>query len=285
LENDLETRVDQMQIYGVNIIRLCLNPTYWDDPSYIDLVDQIVNELEERKIYVIIDFHIGTADADLWNNDAKIDAIEDPGWWTDWFRNVTIRYIDKPNVALYHLFNEPPEAGQGYTIDQLQNMWWSVALNASRAIHAINPRVIVIVESVATADRIRFINNPLPEPNIVYAFHRYYCFDMGWEDYAKSYEQGNFEAAKQQMESFFGDIAFDMLNLGYPIILLEFGARTDDPNWDVQITDLYNLLDKYEVSWNQWAWYGHGRNFDLLESDWVTLSPQGVLWKEHVNSF
>jgi hypothetical protein len=288
LESDLETRINQMQMYKVNSVRLCLNPAYWSDSAYVGLVDQIVNKLGEKGIYVIIDFHCGTWDYSLWNNDAKIDAIEYPDWWIAWFKNVTARYINDPQVALYNIFNEPPTEGQGYSEEQLQEMWYSVSLRAIQEIHQINPKVVTIVESVNLADKILFIDNPLPEPNVVYGFHRYYYFDRGYEDYALSYEQGNFTIAKLQMESLFNNIAFRMQDTGHPIILLEFGASADDPNWDVQIVDLYNLLNKYNVSWNQWCYYPinpehSGPFFCLLEPDGLTLSQTGELWREQLN--
>jgi hypothetical protein len=196
--------------------------------------------------------------------------------------------MNESHVALYNIFNEPPVEGQGYSKDQLQEMWYSVSLLAVREIHQINPEVVVIVESIGLADKILFVDSPLPEPNVIYGFHRYYHFDRGNEDYAISYEQGYLETAKYQMEDFFSEIAFGMLDLGYPIMLLEFGSLTDDPNWDAQVVDLYNLLDKYYVSWNQWCWYPKdktktGLTFCLLESDWVTLSPEGELWRKYVN--
>jgi hypothetical protein len=288
LENNLQSRITQMQENKVNSVRLCLNPIYWNDPLYVTLVDSIIEKLGENSIYVIIDFHIGAYNASLWDNNAKIDAIENPEWWIAWFENVTTRYLNQPQVALYHLFNEPPTAGQGYSLNQLQELWHSVALTAVQDIHQINPKVIVIVESVNTASRILFIDNPLPEPNVVYAFHRYYYFDRGFEDYAISYEQGNFVTARLQMETLFNQIAFSMQETGHPVMLLEFGASADDPNWDAQIVDLYHLLDKYNVSWNQWCYYpiksGYsGPFFCLLESNWSTLSPTGELWRAQLN--
>jgi len=296
--SDPVLRADMMKQYGVNVVRLCLNPAFWLDPSrgqyngYKEKIDQLVNLLNERNIYLVMDFHkLGdTFDPAIHSVQYMLNpesvSVDDKTYnITDFWVQLARRYVDKQNVAIFELVGQPPHDWNRTRWD----IWWNNALYLARTIHAINPHMVVAVASMVS-DRItqNFVNNPLPEPNIIYKFHKYYHFDIGWSDYANNYANGNLELAKQQQESFYYNIVgLKMLDKGYPVIAMEIGARIDDPYWDVQIRDLYELFAKYKVPWVQWVWMTRswGSNqFGLVEDDWVSLSPQGELWKTELES-
>jgi aryl-phospho-beta-D-glucosidase BglC (GH1 family) len=265
---------------GVTLVRLSLNPQHWQD--YAPTIDKIVSLLEQRQIYVMLDFHEvkeGESYDDINNvivNKAPVGPFPN---WIEFVKTLATRYKDHPNAALIQFFGQPPHATDAYPLKTLEETYYNGVLEAARAIHAINPNVLVTFGSV-NSDHISqmFMDKPLPEPNIVYALHRYYHFDLGWSDYAKSYASGQLQLAKQQMESLYRDIGFAMLDKGFPILLVEFGADTLDPNWDTQVRDLYALLARYGVGWTQWAYSAD--NVFAVTSDGSTLSPQGQLWAE-----
>jgi hypothetical protein len=285
LNQDPTVRADQMKAMGVNSVRLTLNSAFWySTPSYPTLVDKIIQLLAQRGIYTILDFHCGVADYSKWTDDAKAAVLANPAAWINWWRVIATRYENQSAAPIYGLFNEPPYPTATYNQTQLDQIWRNAALQAIQAIHSINPKVVILVDSTRYAANAvaEFYNNPLPAANIVYVVHRYYHYDIGYETYANSYAAGNIGIARTQMETFYQSVLFNMMNKGYPVLLEEFGSLTSDPYWNAQLQDLYVILKKYDVGFNQWVWDTY--DYGLVNSTWTGLSPQGQLWEENLLS-
>jgi hypothetical protein len=62
-------------------------------------------------------------------------------------------------------------------------------------------------------------------------------------------------------------VLFNMMNKGYPVLLEEFISLTSDPYWNVQLHDLYLILKKYDVGFNQWV--SATDDFGLANSTWI----------------
>ena len=295
LDQDIVTRTEQMSRYNVRLVRLCLNPHYWRQSSYVALVDRIVSELQERNIYLILDFMALGSQTPKWSNEIAMKFMQNPsavvtpsGTYnvTNWFVEIAARYKDIPAVAFYELLGQPL-TNSDYPVDQLEPAWYSNSLHLTKAIHAANPRAIVLVPSVS-ASRIQngFLLSPLPEPNVVYTVHRYYHYDIPWQQYAKSYAAGGFGVASEQQEKYYHDVVgLRMLdNPGKPVMVVEFGASPQDPNWARQVSDLYDLLERHEISWVQWVWHpGDAVQLSLVGNDWHLTSP-GMLWSTAVGT-
>lgn len=282
---DWTQRADHAKTLGVTLVRLALDPQHWTESDYVPTVDKIVSLLEQRQIYVILDFHEvkqGETYDDIANvivNNASVGPFSN---WIDFVKTLATRYKDHPYAAFIEFFGQPPHATANYPLNVLDPAYYNSVLNAARQVHSVNPDVLVTFGGV-NSDSVGqdFINNPLPEPNVVYGLHRYYHFDIGWSDYAKSYASGQFDLARQQMEQLYLSIGLVMLQKGYPVVDLEFGAYGSDPNWNVQIQDLYALLAKYGVGWTQWVYYDpndSAANGSTLTTDGWNLSPQGMIW-------
>jgi hypothetical protein len=270
LDQDPAVRADQMKAMGVNSVRLALNSALWaSSSSYPALVDKIIQLLAQRGIYTILDFHCGTSNQAEWTDDTKAALMASPAAWVNWWRVIATRYENQSAAPIYGLFNEPPYPTATYSQTQLDQMWRNAAVQAIQAIHSINPKVVILVDGIRYAENVvaEFYDNPLPAVNIVYALHRYYHYDIGYETYAISYAAGNIGIARTQMEDFYQSVLFQMMNKGYPVMLEEFFSLTSDPYWNAQLHDLYLILRKYQVGFNQWMWESF--DFGLANSTWI----------------
>jgi hypothetical protein len=286
---DWTQEADRVKMLGVTLVRVSLNPQYWNESDYVPTIDKIVSLLAARQIYVILDFHeikIDETYDDIANvivNNASVGPFSN---WIDFVKTLATRYKDYPYAAFIEFFGQPPHGTANYPLNVLEPAYYNSVLNAARQVHSINPNVLVTFGGV-NSDGVGqiFIDNPLPEPNVVYGLHRYYHFDIGYSHYANSYAAGQFNLARQQMEQLYLSIGLVMVQKGYPVIDLEFGAYGSDPNWDTQIRDLYALLAKYRVGWVQWSYYDPTKpaaNGSALTVDRSNLSPQGVIWAANV---
>jgi hypothetical protein len=269
--------LSEMKSFGANTVRLAVNSAFWStDPNYRAVVDEFVQTASQDGIYVMIDLHNTLARPQDYNDTIVYSDIKNPDNMINFLADVAQTYKDNPYV-LYSVLGQPLHEPVYFT-NENDVLWWNVALRMVRAIHQVNPKALIFVPSLdANSIREYDVDNPWPEPNIVYALHRYYHYD-GSEQYAELYSQSNFTAARQAMEDLYEQIGLRVLSEGYSLSLIEFGATTQDPNWDRQITDLYSLLRNYGVGWLQWVWFTPGGSpFALLLPDY-TLSPQGQLW-------
>jgi hypothetical protein len=274
--------VPKLASYGANMIRLAINSYFWINGSqyftatkYQSTADSFILAAQDYGLYVAIDLH-NTLQQPQNYNDAQVYAdIKDPTGMGIFWQSVASHYADQSNVV-YSFLGQPIKSS-GYLTAANKQLWRDVALSEARLIHAINSKALLFIPALDCCSLEQFINSQLPEPNIVYALHRYYHFDIGGAAYANAYAAGaSFTLAYQYMKNFYATIMFQLRGKGYPVILVEFGATTPDPNWDRQITDLYKLLRNNGVGFLQWVWYQDAL-FSLYQSD-QTLSPQGQLW-------
>ncbi len=305
--HEVERDYDRLKSLGVNIVRLALNPDFWTNHStlpdidgvtteYVQLVDDIVSWCEARGIYLMLEHHAGS-------QTGLAQIYVDPTNWINWLVELATRYRNDSYVSI-NILNEPP--GDSYcpppynTRETCSARWRQVASMAIEAIRAVSPNVLLWVDPAGFAGSplvYDFSGKPLPYPNIVYCMHTYYHSDLGtlvgnsWpaRDYAQAYWEGNLTYAKQSYEQFLFSYGWSLLNENLPVAVTEFGVWYPDNSWNVQIKDFYDLCQKYGVSWIQWWWHGYWDSnpseidYHLLEDDWQTLSPIGVIWAQGMN--
>ena len=329
----LPNSFDLLKSSGVTCVRLAVNWyawLNWDHPynpllgqseEYKQAVDMFVQELANRGIYCYIDHH----SSDMYESAAAWQAFVDnqlPLYWQFW-QEVTERYKNQPAVMGCELLNEPRDFFNSYPY---QGYWWDFCLEAAQKIHAVNPNLLILA---ASTDRTcngtlqdypydagykvvgdQFVNNPLPEPNILYIFHGGFPMHAtGWNVY-NTYVAGNLALAKQQWEAALYNTAFRAVDAGLPIMNCEFNVKHHDymtyeelpyPYLTVT-TDFLDLMNKYGCQWTWWAWGGGvGYPWDyspesgsLVYSSeqhqigaqtipiWDTLSYIGEVWKDHL---
>jgi aryl-phospho-beta-D-glucosidase BglC (GH1 family) len=280
---------------GGNSIRFALT-MYTIDQSYLNLVDTVIGWCRERNIYVILDMHFGNPDN--WTEDVMLQILENPTIalpkyplsWIDWLEFYADRYKDDPLVCGINIFNEPCQnIPAGYTREAFFNLWRNDALMAAQAIHSINPNLLVFVWGMFWGETLEdWSNNPLDEPNIVYCFTRHMEFD-GSEQYYNYYVTGDYERGRQEfIELCARNDIFTMLDLGYPIDLMEWGSQNPDyPNHEdaylAWMEDALEILNESEIGFHYWDFSGYDP-YDgclLRHDDWLTLSTRGEIWAQY----
>ena len=293
-ETDADYRL--MKNSGANVVRIGLNRFYWGYQTWLNKLDQIIGWCETLGLRVVLSYDSKTQAAELWNDAIKINDIFNPTDTINWLKTVATRYLNNPTVCAINIMNEPPPytawASAGYNQVQADDAWRAFALVAAQALHSVNPNLLIFVGNNQWCTILtQFINTPLPEPNIVYAWNRYYGGDLGYQQYANDYRDGNFSVAKTEMEAFYRQVALDILmpgappERGHPVILFEFGYVPTDPNWQVQAKDCYAIMNRYGVGYVQWVFHGEegatpvGTKWGMLTKDWSALNERGQVWK------
>jgi hypothetical protein len=285
-----ESSLDVFKTTGGNFIRLTVNGYLWSiakKPTYIQAIDTFVSWCKARGIWVVMDNH------NWYNPDSssmykgQTQLITELSEWRAFMVGLAQRYKDEPTVIGFDMFNEPSNGGLSNVA-----LWRNNVLNVVQAIHAVDSGYLCFVEPLGSSREVNnmqdFKDNPLPEPNIVYAAHNYYAWDYPWFDYAKNYGAGNFALAAQQMEQLYYDRWIHMIDANLPVINMETGVyknAAENPNWDVWIQDSLFLYAKYDVGV---CWY----QFDpdrpdssitsLLASNRTGLTDVGLIWRNHL---
>lgn len=317
-----------LQETGTNCVRLSINWFSWmainhpnnpipveDAPQYREAVDYFIQELNKREIYVYLDFHAAdTLEPEKWKN--FIDNYLDE-YYTFW-ENITQRYKDTPGVMGAQLYNEPRSFYNNYPYD---GFWWDFMLETAQRIHAVNPRIIVMVASTDNtvngthlgypADAgykvvgDQFMLNPLPEPNILYVFHFHFPEEAPNWDVMQKYVSRDLVGARDGFEEFLYLIAFRAMDAGLPVMNCEFnvkhfdymtGLERDYP-YLVVTDDFLDIMNMYGCHWTWWLWKGSvgyamdsspETNYLVYMSDpvnspyvWNQLSNIGETWKQH----
>jgi hypothetical protein len=101
--------------------------------------------------------------------------------------------------------------------------WRQLAEQCAVAISESFPNILILVPSVRTTFYGRgiepwVIDDPIPVPNVVCTFHRYYYQDFLYRDqnpeYVTSYEVGNYEMARYELEIAWQQIVFRAMDAG-----------------------------------------------------------------------
>lgn len=138
---DIDYRADLMKSYGVGVVRLSLSSGFWQFEEYRNLVDHIVDLLEKRNIYVMIDWHNDRADGSPWSKEDQVGHLRDCSLAVSWWTEITERYKQRPHVALFHLMNEPP----AYVAPDGPDAEWNFMQTVGEAIHSINPNIVLSI--------------------------------------------------------------------------------------------------------------------------------------------
>jgi len=296
-----EHTFDIAQEAGANIIRLGINMKSVLNTEYKSKIKQAVQWCKERGMWVLLDMH-GPNDSCGQGEDWMPVLLDPQGTgfydaWEAWAQE----FKNESTVCAFGLMNEPPPAGtNGYTYEQLEAIWRPIVIEAIHKIHTINPNVLIFVDNIQwSSDLHQFIQNPLNEPNVVYCLHRYYHFDWYTNHlpYANAYASGDFETGYNLMKQFYYDKGFKLLDMGYPVIMEEFGCyredpespyepKTADPNYLIQINETYKLFREWQAGYIQFSLggkvEGYTRHYTMLTDDWSTLNEVGEIWRENL---
>ncbi|MFH0881285.1 MAG: cellulase family glycosylhydrolase [Lentisphaerota bacterium] len=234
---------------GMNCIRL---PIWWravSEPPYdggMEYIDRFVDWCERYGVYAILDLHgaPGTqsdkaiimgepADSGLWKKKAnKEQAV---AWW----RELALRYKDRPAVAGYDLLNEAFTAPFDDMISLYDEMY--------RAIRKTGSQQLVIMEDGLIG------YHRMPKPA-----------DKGWENVAYSFHyypqsgEESFMAAGRIMPRF----SRTALSYGVPTYVGEFNTFLYDRGGAETFRRYIEVFDYYGWPWTFWNWKKIENNWD-----------------------
>lgn len=307
LVDSIDHRADMMAHYGANLVHISIRRNSWlNKQSYRDYIDSCVAALRDKGIYVLLDMMFGDGET----QDYKVELITTHrDSYIAELQNIIDHYKNEPAVIIFDPMNEPPGGGHppGTSWEQAYQRYYDFIVEASRAIHQINPNILIEVDSPGWCTKLNplYPGELINEPNLVYSVHEYlqheikryeagpyYPYD-GY-DFANSYREGNYTLAKQQMEEFYLTYRGFGSDFPYPIIVDEIGCAFNDylgtgvsvEACRLQGIDIYELCSKYKVSFIGWPWRannpegtsGHG----LTLGDYESLSPQGEIWVQYL---
>ena len=275
---------------GVSWLRLFVHYETWIDPVgggvYQALVDQYVSSFTQRGIYVSI-----VNMSNYFMNDV------DSTGWIAFIMELVNRYKDNPRMYGIAIWNEPPLGILGI------NRWYSWVVQAAEAINAVNSNLLILVNSGLPNRKgidTHWVDNPVSVPNVVYYFHDYFWQHFYYntpiiDDFALKYNEGDFETAKILMEEQYYNRFFKYaVENDMCIVHDEFGFNGglnpankgygNEPGWSQCQIDYMDMLEKYEIPWNQYSWWVKTeQNYGLAEeSDYYTLSPVGEIWARYL---
>jgi hypothetical protein len=288
-----ETSLNLFASTGANFLRLIVNGYLWyikGAPKYGVAVDTVIGWCKVRGIMVAL------SNCGWWNPEAlgphagawyktndqlAAEGIE----WKGFMVALAQRYRNESAVIGFDMLNEPTE-----------NLTWDVwrpnVLDVVQAVHAVDPTYLCFVEPLGSSCAIDDMNNfktdPLPERNVVYCAHEYYAWNYPWFDYARNYASGNFELAREQMETLYYEFFIDMRDVNLPSMDMESGVYrnpSSNPNWNVWENDSLTLYEKYGVS-VCWLSFDPDRSYSslisILAPDRITLTSVGDIWAMHM---
>lgn len=185
-----DTDLDALAKTGANMVRIsvflkrCLDCTSYQLPQTdIETLDALVRSLSIRNIYTVIVLRpAGDERGALW---ASVNLQNS---FSDVWKLLATRYQSLPSVAAFDLLNEPVPPGLTYA--ERQATWLAFATVLGRAIRAVDPNRVLIVESAPDATPTSFVNlRPIPIDNVVYSLHSYSPIELTHQRVMKEYQK------------------------------------------------------------------------------------------------
>jgi endoglucanase len=259
----------------------------------LEILDKIIDHAGTLGLYIILDNHSRAADGYMNETLWYTTAYPESTWINDWVMMVT-RYKNKSNVIGADLNNEPhgnlgtgmkPPASWGYNVAGYGNTDWKAAAEkCSKAILAVNPNLLILVEGVEQAQdgatywwggNFKDVKNypitGIPAGNLVYSPHEYgsVVYNQTWfsdpsfpSNMAAIWDE-NFYFIKKQ------NIA--------PLLFGEFGIKESEASNPASID--YRWLTTFmayvgkDCSWTFWCMNPNsGDTGGILKEDWVSVN-------------
>ncbi len=284
----------QINEYGVdkytNITGMNLDLAGLDS---LQVLDKIVDEAANQSLYIILDNHSRANDGYMAESLWYTSAYPESKWISDWVMLVT-RYKNKANVIGADLNNEPhgnlgtgmkPPASWGYNVAGYGDTDWKAAAErCGKAILAVNPDILIIVEGVEQAedgdgywwggnlkDVKKYPITGIPAGNLVYSPHEYgsgvfmqtWFSDPTFPNNMAAIWDDHFYFIKKQ------NIA--------PLLFGEFGIKESEAanpsSIDYKWLTTFMAYTGKDCSWTFWCMNPNsGDTGGILQDDWVTVN-------------
>lgn len=279
------------------------NALFYQGMPALEALDTFINAARLSGLYVILDRHKLTSDADnpeLWYS----EQVSETKWIEDW-RALAQRYRDEPAIIGADIHNEPNGIatwGNG----QVLTDWRMAAQKAGNAILSVNPDWLIFVEGVDWSDDF-FVNERIFEGGVaqypvefhtankvVYSPHEYGPNYSGYR-HRWFYKGITFEEAAKVWDSTWGYIVDNAIA---PVFVGEFGGRFVDVNDSQLLANYPNEADEVpltqgdaaiwfsyivrylktkDVDFGYWGWTPNSINTGgLLDDNWKVIREKVV---------
>lgn len=299
--NYIDETPEKYDVYkdtGANFLRVNLNKWLWDNAfEYVRAVDTLIEWCDNRSIMVVLTF-MSWHDCREWREWTDVEKIEYVvnGSMRDFMSVLADRYKDDETVIGLEIMPERPlptfwASYRNITVAQARSEYRQGMISAIKAIHAIDPTYLVFIYPLDDDNLKHFVEeDPIDEPNFVYSLMRSVSWDKGWWEYADAYYEGKLEEGYALMEQAYESWLFDILDLGYPAMLLETEVWNDLPNVTRYVDDLLSLFERRNTSICWWPYDRQRTTWKCLflleatEELKPTLSEIGVIWAQHMKN-
>jgi endoglucanase len=248
------------------------------DEAFARRVDQVVDALLAKGVYVILDLHHYTqiSGGSLHPNETPVDpAVLDVRLVNMW-RQIAQRYRDRSPKLLFELLNEPHDRLNG-------EAWNALAVQTLAAVRASNPTRVVLIgpgewNGIPELPKLRLP----PDRNLIVSIHNYDPFNFthqGVEWLPQHFPAGTTccDAAQRKTIADVLETArrWSAAN-GYPLYLGEFGTadKADVASRAAYARAVREEAEKRGIPWAYW----------MFASDFGIYSTQTGQWLEPVRS-
>jgi len=235
---------------GFNSVRLAMNArlllpegqSAFDENEFRHLQD-VVDWGTREGVYVIFDMHGAPGGQTGTNIDD--DADDRPALFTNTtnqdrlvalWAEIARRFADHTIVLGYDLLNEPLPGTTPNFLPLYRTQLWPLYQRISRAIRAVDPNHVLIVEGGNWANDWTTLGPPY-DANMMYSFHKY-CFSCSAADLAASETVSSIQTYLSYRTTW-----------NRPIWCGEAGENT--PAW---YRPVYQMFEDNDVGWTFWTW-------------------------------
>ncbi|XP_062224462.1 glycosyl hydrolase 5 family protein-like [Phragmites australis] len=231
-----------------------------NNPGFLDLTliesfKAVVNSLGENNVMVILDNHVSKPAWCCGNDDGNGffgDRDFDPDVWVDGLGNMATIFAGVPNVVGMSLRNElrgPRQNSQD---------WYTYMQRGAEAVHAANPRALVIMGGLSYDYDLSFLD--AMEVSVSFAAENKLVFELHWYSFsdARAWELENANEVCGRAALDFARRGGFLLSRGFPLFLSEFGA--DFRGGDLKDNRYYPcaaaVAAELDLDWAFWALQG-----------------------------
>ncbi|KAL6899656.1 hypothetical protein ACP4OV_006314 [Aristida adscensionis] len=232
-----------------------------NNPGFLDLtlmesLRAVVRSLGESNLMVVLDNHVSRPGWCCGNDDSNGffgDRDFDPDVWVDGLANMAAIFAAVPNVVAMSLRNEL--RGPRQNADD----WYTYMQRGAEAVHAANPRALVIMGGLSYDTDLSFLAAGRPV-GVSFAGEGKLVFELHWYSFTdgRAWETGNANEVCGRVARDVARRGGFLLDRGFPLFLSEFGA--DFRGGDLKDNRYYPcaaaVAAELDLDWALWALQG-----------------------------
>ena len=234
--------------WEADVVRLSMyiqEDGYETDPEgFTELINDLIEEVTDRGMYVIVDWHMLTPGDPHYNLDRAIT----------FFTNIAQQHSDKDNI-LYEVANEPNGVSWSSIKDYHEQIIPVIREHDPDSVILLGTRAWASLGLSEGGDESEIIDNPVDAENIMYTFH-FYAASHG-SDYLNALDRASDEL---------------------PIFVTEFGTQTatGDGENDFDMSQQYiDLMADKDISWVNWNFSDDFRSGAVFTTGTCPGGPYG----------